>query len=67
MPVRPLRPAATLARAGVKVGREVRHSVAVPELRTAGFAQVFAEVEWWDGPPFGLVNIDGRAHYFHWV
>ena len=29
-----------------------------------GFARVFVEVDWWDGPRAGLVDIDGEAHYF---
>ena len=33
-------------------------------LLTAGFTQVRADLDWYDGPRTGLVNIDGSPHYY---
>ncbi|MFC1403553.1 MULTISPECIES: hypothetical protein [Streptacidiphilus] len=34
------------------------------QLITDGFGRVIAELEWYDGPRVGLVDIDGEPHYF---
>lgn len=34
-------------------------------LTADGFERVHVELEWYDGPRFGLGAIDGEPHYFH--
>ncbi|MFF0478716.1 hypothetical protein [Streptomyces sp. NPDC004284] len=34
------------------------------QLITDGFGRVIVELEWYDGPRVGLVDIDGKPHYF---
>lgn len=35
-----------------------------PQLIADGFQHVYVELEWWDGPRAGIVDIDGVPHYF---
>ncbi|MET8982272.1 hypothetical protein ABZX85_42490 [Streptomyces sp. NPDC004539] len=34
------------------------------QLITDGFGRVIVELDWYDGPRVGLVDIDGKPHYF---
>ena len=34
------------------------------DLVADGFTHVYVELEWWDGPRAGIVDIDGAPHYF---
>ncbi|MEV4263611.1 hypothetical protein [Kribbella sp. NPDC049584] len=34
------------------------------DLVADGFTHVYVELEWWDGPRAGIVDIDDAPHYF---
>ncbi|MER6076168.1 hypothetical protein ABT187_47055 [Streptomyces sp. NPDC001817] len=34
------------------------------QLIADGFERVYVELEWYDGPRFGLADVDGKPHYF---
>ncbi|WP_406431331.1 hypothetical protein [Streptomyces sp. NBC_01589] len=34
------------------------------QLIAHGFERVYVELEWYDGPRFGLAGVDGKPHYF---
>ncbi|TCC35860.1 hypothetical protein [Kribbella speibonae] len=34
------------------------------QLIADGFQQVYVELDWWDGPRAGIVDLDGVPHYF---
>ncbi|TCC34667.1 hypothetical protein [Kribbella sindirgiensis] len=37
------------------------------QLIADGFQQVYVELDWWDGPRAGMVDLDGVPHYFERV